>query len=195
MITRVHGADLDFLIREDRDDAVLDVDDHLLVDGGTLDRELFQCAKIRLPPPGCGVAWIDMNSNQFAIRFDAQDEFASVRAPLIPEGWRHHPGAIKIATLCRTAVVDPAPAAAGCAVSAPCSGRLCERIDPNELAAQRTLAAAASRHNRNRISFAIRHRVRCLSFEETCRTIPSIGASLAPITAPISAMQWQTRSR
>src|SRR5882724_10137398 len=32
MIAGIHGADLDFLVRKDHDDAVLDVDDHLPVD-------------------------------------------------------------------------------------------------------------------------------------------------------------------
>src|SRR5713101_4227085 len=164
MIARIHGADLDFLIRKDRDDAVLDVDDHLLVDVGPLDRELLERPKIRLPAPRSGVARIDMNRDQLAVRFDAQDELASARAPLLAETWRLQPGAIKVATLRRAAVVDRAPAAAGCAVRAPCSRRFCERIDPNELAAERTVATAASRHDRNRVSFAIRHRY--LSFEE-----------------------------
>src|SRR5215467_4814720 len=61
MIARIHGADLDFLVRKDRDDAILDVDDHLLVEVGPLDRELLERAKIWLPAPGHGVVWVDMN--------------------------------------------------------------------------------------------------------------------------------------
>src|SRR5258706_9624583 len=99
MIARIHGADLNFLIRKDRDDAVLDVDDHLLVDVGPLDRELLERPIIWLPAPGAGVARIDMNRDQLAVRFHAQDELASARAPLPPAGWPHHPGAIKIAPL------------------------------------------------------------------------------------------------
>src|SRR5882672_10962849 len=159
MIARIHGADLDFLVRKDRDDAVLDVDDHLLVDVGPLDGELLERAKIGLPAPRGGIARIDMNRDQLAVRFHAQDELTAARPPLLAEAWRHHPGAIEIATLGRPAVVDRAPVVAWCAVSAPCPGRLCERIDPNEFAAQRTLAAGASRHDRNRISFVPRHRV------------------------------------
>src|SRR5215468_2527729 len=135
MIARIHGADLDFLIRKDRDDAVPDVDDHLLVDVGPFDGELLKCPKIRLPAPRRGVARIDMNRDQLAVRFHAQDKFTAARPPLLAEAWRYHPRAIEIATLGRPAIVDCAPAAARCAVSAPCPGRLCERIDPNELAA------------------------------------------------------------
>src|SRR5882762_11769294 len=159
MIARIHGADLDFLVRKNRDDAVLDVDDHLLVDVGSLDRELLERSIIWLPAPRSGVARIDMNSDQLAVGFHAQDELAATRPPLLAETWRLQPRAIKVATLRRAAVVDRAPAAAGCAVRAPCSRRFCERIDANELAAERTVATAASRHDRNRVSFAIRHRV------------------------------------
>src|SRR2546428_9232440 len=82
MIAGVHGADLDFLVRKDRDDAVLDVDDHLLVDVGPLDRELLERPKIRLPAPSGGVARIDMNCDQVAVRFPAQDELTAARGPI-----------------------------------------------------------------------------------------------------------------
>ncbi len=59
MIAGIHGADLDFLIRKDRDDAVLDVDDDLLVGVGPLDRKLLERAKIGLAAPRGGVARID----------------------------------------------------------------------------------------------------------------------------------------
>src|SRR5258707_12707054 len=142
MIPRIHGADLDFLVWKDRDDAVLDVDDHLLVDVGPLDRELLERPEIRLPAPRGGIARIDRNRDQLAVRFPAQDELASARPPLLAEAWRLQPGAIKVATLRRAAVVDRAPTAAGCTVRAPCSRRFCERIDANEFTAQRTLADA-----------------------------------------------------
>src|SRR5258707_3286351 len=120
MIARIHGADLDFLIRKDRDDAVLDVDDHLLVDIGPLDRELLERPKIRLPAPCRGVARIDMNRDQLAVRFHAQDELASARPPLLTEAWRYHPSAIKIATRRPPACVDRGPPAARGALDAPC---------------------------------------------------------------------------
>jgi hypothetical protein len=87
MIARVHGADLNFLVRKDCDDAVLDVYDHLLVDFGPLDRKLLQRAKIRLAAPCGGVARIDMDRDQFAVRFHPQDELASARAPLLSQSW------------------------------------------------------------------------------------------------------------
>src|SRR5258708_32292639 len=118
MIARIHGADLDFLIRKDRDDAVLDVDDHLLVDIGPLDRELLERPKIRLPAPCRGVARLDMNRDQLAVRFHAQDELASARPPLLTAAWRYHPGPIKIPTLPRPAVLGRAPAPSRSAVSA-----------------------------------------------------------------------------
>src|SRR5712671_4914240 len=83
MIARIHGADLDFLVRKNRDDAVLDVDDHLLVDVGSLDRELLERSIIWLPAPRSGVARIDMNSDQLAVGFHAQDELAATRPPLL----------------------------------------------------------------------------------------------------------------
>src|SRR5215472_418820 len=135
MIARIHGADLDFLVGKDGDDAVLDVDDHPLLDVDPLDRELFERAKIRLPAPRRRVARIDMDRDQLAVRFDAQDKPAAARTPLLAEAWRYHPGTVEIAALLRPAVVDRASAVTRCAVGAPCSRRLGERIDPNELAA------------------------------------------------------------
>src|SRR5260370_10731377 len=93
MIARIHGADLDFLIRKDRDDAVLDVDDHLLVDIGPLDRELLERPKIRLPAPCRGVARIDMNHAQLATRFHAYYEPTSALARPPPQASRHPPRA------------------------------------------------------------------------------------------------------
>jgi hypothetical protein len=49
------GADLNFLVRKDHDDAIPDVDDHLLIDIHPFDRALLERPKIRLPAPGGGV--------------------------------------------------------------------------------------------------------------------------------------------
>src|SRR5258708_19368195 len=99
MIPRIHGADLDFLVWKDRDDAVLDVDDHLLVDVGPLDRELLERPEIRLPAPRGGIARIHMNRDQLALRFHAPDELASAPPPPLPEAWRIQPNRTKAATL------------------------------------------------------------------------------------------------
>src|SRR5258708_6341411 len=162
MIARIHGADLDLLVREDHDDAILDVDDHPLIDVCPFDRELLERHKIRLPAPGGGVARVDVYRNQLAVRLDAQDELAFARAPLLAKTGRYHPGAIKAATLGRPAIVNRAPAVTRRAVHAPCSGRLCERIDPNEFAAKRTVAAATSGHDGNRVGLVVCHRVQRL---------------------------------
>src|SRR5262245_56144704 len=82
MVARIHDADLDFLIRKDRDDPVFDVDDHLLVGLGPLEGELLERSIIRLPAPRSGVARIDMNRDQLAVRFHAQDKLTAARPPL-----------------------------------------------------------------------------------------------------------------
>jgi hypothetical protein len=137
MIAWIHCADLDFLVGKDSDDPIPDVDNHLLVDFSPLGREMLERPKKRLAAPGCGVAWIDMNRDQFAIRFHPEDELASARTPLLAQTWRHHPCAIKIAALGGAGVIDRASAVAGRTMGAPCSGRLGERINLNKLAAKR----------------------------------------------------------
>src|SRR5258708_5776885 len=115
MIARIHGADLDFLIRKDRDDAVLDVDDHLLVDIGPL-------------AAAGGAAGTDITRNQPPAPSPGRPGLAGARPPPPPGAGRHPPGEKNTPPPRRRVVVDRPPAAARCAVSAPCSGRLCERV-------------------------------------------------------------------
>src|SRR5258707_1258444 len=106
MIAWIHRADLDLLVRKDREDAIPDVDDHLLIAVSPLDGEVLERPEIRLAAPCGGVAGIDMNRNQLAVRFYPQDEFAPGRAPLLAERRRDQPCAKEIAALRRPAVVD-----------------------------------------------------------------------------------------
>lgn len=135
MIARIHGADLDLFVGKNHDDAVPDVDDHLLVAIGALDGQVLERPEIGLPPPGGWVARVDMDRDEPALRFQAEDKLAPARSPLLAQTGRCQPGAVEIAAFRRPAVVDPAAAIAGRAVRAPGSGRLGEGVDTNELAA------------------------------------------------------------
>ena len=83
VIARIHRAEFDFLVRKNHDDPVSEVDNYLLLGIHTPGRELFELAKIWLPTPGGGIAGVNVNRDQLAVRLHAQDELAFAGAPLL----------------------------------------------------------------------------------------------------------------
>src|SRR5262249_40539521 len=106
-----------------------------------------------LAAPGRRVARIHVNRDQIALH--AQEHLALVRAPLRPEPRRRQPAAIEVAALRRTPLVDGASAAARGAVGAPRPNRFVERVDAQELAAQRALATASPGHQWSRVAWVV----------------------------------------
>jgi hypothetical protein len=90
---------------------------------------------LRFAAPSGGIAWINVNRDQLAVRLHTQDHLAFIGAPVLAaQTRRYHPGAIELAALGWPPIVNPASAAARRAVGAPCSSRFGERVNPNELA-------------------------------------------------------------
>jgi hypothetical protein len=123
---------------------------------------LLERPEIRLATPCGGIAWIDMDRDQPAVRLNPQDELAPIGVPRLAECRRYQPGAIVIAAFGRPTIGDSA-AVARRAVGAPGCRRFRKRIDLDQLAAQRAVAATAPRHERQRVGdatirVAIRHR-------------------------------------
>jgi hypothetical protein len=83
MITRIHGADVNFLVGQDNNHTILDVNNDALIDIRALDRKLLESLKIWLAAPRARVSWINVCRDQLAIRFHAQDYLASVGAPMV----------------------------------------------------------------------------------------------------------------
>jgi hypothetical protein len=87
MIAGIHGADFDFLVGKDHDDAALYVNDHLPVGLQPIDCKLLELLKIRFATPIGGIARINVNRDQFAVRLHTQDHLAFVGAPRLAQTW------------------------------------------------------------------------------------------------------------
>src|SRR5215471_5235615 len=107
MIAGIHGADFDFLVGKDHDDAVLYVNDHLMPGLLSVDCKLSKLLKIRFSAPSGGIAWINVNRDQLAIRLHTQDHLAFIGAPVLAQTRRYHPGAIEFAALDWPLIVNP----------------------------------------------------------------------------------------
>jgi hypothetical protein len=134
VIAGIHGADFDLFVGKDHDDAALYVNDHLLVGLQPVDGKFLELLKIRFATPSGGIARINVNRDQLAVRLHTHDQLAFIGAPRLAQTWRYHPGAKEIAALHWPAVVNRASTAARRAVAAPRSRRFGERVNPNELA-------------------------------------------------------------
>jgi hypothetical protein len=109
--------------------------------------------KKRLATPCGGVARVDVDCDEVA--FMPHEHLTLVGAPLRTESRRCEPGAKKFAALGWPRFIDCTAAATRRAVSAPCSNRLVESFNPEELAAQRAFAATSSLDKSNWISCAV----------------------------------------
>jgi hypothetical protein len=83
MVTGIHCAHVDFLVREDDDDSVLDVNGHLLFGVYGARGECLDLSKKRFATPGGGVARIDVDRDE--VSFMAHEHLAFVGAPLRAE--------------------------------------------------------------------------------------------------------------
>jgi hypothetical protein len=115
MITRIHGADVNFLVGQDYNHAIFDVNDDALIDIRAPDRKLLEHLKVRLAAPRARVSWINVRRDQLAIRLHAQDYLAPVRAPVVTQVSWYQPGAIEVDALDWPLRVNCASAAAGSA--------------------------------------------------------------------------------
>jgi hypothetical protein len=152
MITGIHGADVNFLVGKDHNYPVSNVNHDPLIDIRAFDREFLQRLKIWLSAPRARITRINVCCDQPAIRLHPQNYLAPVGAPALVQTRGHQPRAIEIDALGRPPTINLASATAWSAVLAPCSGRLVESVDPNELAAQRTIPATSPGHDRNFVS-------------------------------------------
>jgi hypothetical protein len=144
MVAGIHRADVNFFVWKDDDDAIFNVDGHLLVGVYGTRGECLDLLKKWLATPSSGVARVDVDCDEVA--FVPHEHLALVWAPLRTESRRREPGTKKFAALGWPSFIDRAPAATWSTVSAPSSNRLVESFDPKELAAQRAFAATSPRH-------------------------------------------------
>jgi hypothetical protein len=144
VVAGIHRAHVNFLVRKDDGNAISNVDGHLLIGVYGTRGEYLDLVEKWLATPGGGVARVDMDCDEVALM--PQEHFALVGAPLGTESRRCEPSAKKIAALGWPGFIDRATAATGGTVSAPCSNRLVESLNPEKLATQRAFAATSPRH-------------------------------------------------
>jgi len=150
MVARIHRTDVNFFVWKDDDNAIFDVDGHLLVGVYGTRGECLDLLKKWLATPSGGVARVDVDCDEVALM--PHEHLALVGAPLRSESRRREPGAKKIATLGWPRFIDRATAPTWGTVSTPRPNRLVESVNPQQLAAQRTFAAASTRQKSNRSS-------------------------------------------
>jgi hypothetical protein len=150
MVAGIHRAHVNFLVWKNDDNAIFNVDGHLLIGVYGTRSEYLDLLKKWLATPGGGVARVDMDCDEVTLM--PHEHPALVGAPLWTQSRHCEPGAKKFAAFGWACFIDRATAATRGTVSAPSSNRLVESFNPEELAAQRAFAATSSRQEWDRVS-------------------------------------------
>jgi len=147
MVAGIHRTHVNFFVWKNDDNAIFNVDGHLLIGVYGARGEYLDLLKKWLATPGGGVARVDMDCDEVALM--PHEHLALVGPPLRTQSRHCEPGAKKFAAFGWACFIDRATAATWGTVSAPGSNRLVQSFNPKELAAQRTFAAAAARQKSN----------------------------------------------